>query len=83
MQNVELLHAYVHAHDCHQNVTEHEHRVAAYDITGHKTTETPSIIFRFFHKTAWQESSNYPMRMRTAVVCLSVCGANKNQHFEQ
>ena len=31
---------------------------AAFDITGRITTEMPSVIFRFSHKNAWQESSN-------------------------
>ena len=34
-------------------------RAAAFDVTGCKTTEKPSDIFRFFHKTAWQGSSNF------------------------
>ena len=33
------------------------HRAAAFDITGRKTTETPSVILRFSHKTAWQEAA--------------------------
>ena len=33
-------------------------RAVALDVTGRKTTETPSVILRFFHKNAWQESSN-------------------------
>ena len=39
-------------------------RAAVFDVTGRKTTETPSVIFRFFHKTAWQESSNFYSDLR-------------------
>ena len=31
------------------------YRALASDVTGRKTTETPSVILRFFHKTVWQE----------------------------
>ena len=42
------------------------HRAAAFDVTGRKTTETSSVIFRFSHKTAWQESSNFYSDLRNA-----------------
>ena len=42
------------------------YRVAAFDVTGRKTTETPSVILRFSHKTAWQESSNFYSDLRNA-----------------
>ena len=41
-------------------------RAAAFDVTGRKTTETSSVIFRFSHKTAWQESSNFYSDLRNA-----------------
>ena len=28
-----------------------------FDVTGRKTSATPSVIFRFIHRKAWQESS--------------------------
>ena len=42
------------------------YRAAAFDVTGRKTTETSSVIFRFSHKTAWQESSNFYSDLRNA-----------------
>ena len=42
------------------------YRAAAFDVTGRKTTETPSVILRFSHKTAWQESSNFYSDLRNA-----------------
>ena len=38
-------------------------RAAAFDVTGR---EMPSVIFYFFHKTAWQESSNLCSDLRNA-----------------
>ena len=29
------------------------YRAAVFDVTDRKSTETPSVIFRFFHKTAY------------------------------
>ena len=43
-----------------------EYRAAAFDVTGRKTTETSSVIFRFSHKTAWQESSDFYSDLRNA-----------------
>ena len=34
-------------------------RAAAFDVTGRKTSATPSVIFRFIHSNAWQESSKF------------------------
>ena len=31
-----------------------EYRAAVFDVTGCKTTETPSVILFFFYKIAWQ-----------------------------
>ena len=41
-------------------------RAAVFDIIGRKSTEIPSVIFRFFHKTAWQESSNFHSDLRNS-----------------
>ena len=41
-------------------------RVLESDVTCRKTTETPSVILRFFHKSVWQESSNFYSDLRNA-----------------
>ena len=39
---------------------------AAFDITGRKTSATPSVIFCFIHKNAWQERSMFHSDVRHA-----------------
>jgi len=41
-------------------------RVAAFDVAGCKTSATLSVIFRFAHKTASQESSKFYSDLRNA-----------------
>ena len=42
------------------------HRAAAFDVTGCKTSATLSVLFRFAHKTARQESSKFYNDLRNA-----------------
>ena len=41
-------------------------RLAVFVVTSRKTTETPSVIFRFSHKSAGQERSNFYGDLRNA-----------------
>ena len=58
------------------------HRVAAFDVTGCKTSATLSVIFQFIHKAAWQESSKFYSDLRNAssleltkYYCVSCCSS--------
>ena len=42
------------------------YRVAVFDVTGRKTSETLSVIFHFTHKTAGQESGKFYSDLRNA-----------------
>jgi len=42
------------------------HRAAAFDVTDRKTFATLSVILRFAHKTARQESSKFYSDLRNA-----------------
>jgi len=45
-------------------ITIAQYRAAAFDVTGRKTSATVSVIFRFTHKTARQESSKFYSDLR-------------------